>query len=245
MKNRKFIVLGMTLISLLLLGSVVYAATSGISINVDGNYIETDVEPQITEGRTMVPLRAISENFGADVSWDSETRTVEIVSPSKEGFHSGIVLNVDGDDYYLDGPPIEEGAEALDVPGHEWVQTGPSRVVGLHFNTGPFGAEQWWSSDAADGELLYTVDGIIDEWTEEKAENYADRGYVHYHELVSVDDGETFHPDKVVWLKHTARTSFNLDGGPMPEMAHEVTPGIDYEFMPNYMMPYPDSPEEY
>lgn len=242
MKSRKFIVLGMTLIGLLLLSSVVYSAAHVISINIDGNYIETDVEPQITDGRTMVPVRSIAESFGADVSWDAKNRTVEIVSPSREGFHSGIVLNVDGDDYYLDGPPIEEGAEALDVPGHEWVRTGPNRVAGLHFNAGPMGAEQWWSSDASDGELLYTVDGIIDEWTEEKAEQYAEEGYVHYHELVSVDDGE-FHPDKVVWLKHTARTSFNLDGGPMPDMAHEVTPGIDYEFMPNYMMPYPA--EEY
>ena len=64
--------------------------------------------------------------------------------------------------------------------------------------------------------------------------------YVHYHELVSVDDGE-LHPNKVVWLKHTARTSFTFDGGPHADdmEPHEVTPGIDYEFLPNYMMPYP------
>ncbi len=158
--------------------------------------------------------------------------------PDETGFHSGVVLTVDGEDYYFLGPPIYEGAEALDVPGHEWVVAGPDRVVGKHYNTGPFGASQWWSSDAPDGELLYMVDGIIDTWTEEKSQWYYEKGYVHYHELVSVDDG-TLHPDKIVWLKHTARTFFTLDGGPMGEFSHEVTPGIDYEFMPNWNVPYP------
>ena len=89
---------------------------------------------------------------------------------------------------------------------------------------------------------LYIVDGIIDTWTEEKAEWYAAKGYVHYHMLVSVDNG-ALHPDKVVWLKHTARTFFTLDGGPPHhEGYHEVTPGIDYYFMPNYMMEYEGEP---
>ncbi len=87
------------------------------------------------------------------------------------------------------------------------------------------------------------MDGIIDTWTEEKAAWYAAKGYVHYHMLVSVDDGETLHPDKVVWLKHTARTFFTLDGGPPHhEGEHWVTPGIDYEFMPNWDAPYTGEP---
>ncbi len=78
---------------------------------------------------------------------------------------------------------------------------------------------------------------IIDTWSSDKAAAYAARGYVHYHELRKVADG-THHPTKVVWLRHTARTHFTLDGGPHPELSHEVTPGIDYEFIPNGMMPY-------
>ena len=78
---------------------------------------------------------------------------------------------------------------------------------------------------------------IVDTWSAEKAEQYAARGYVHYHELVSIEDG-SLHPNKAVWLKHTARTSFTLDGGPHPEFTHEVRPGVDFEFIPNGMMPY-------
>jgi selenium-binding protein 1 len=153
-------------------------------------------------------------------------------SPAMAKFVHGIVINVDGEDYYLAGPPGEN-----DIPGHDWVQAGPDKLVGKHYNTGPGGAPQWWSSDADDGELLYIVHGVIDTWTTEKADKYASKGYVHYHELVKVDGG-TLHPEKVVWLKHTARTSFTLDGGPRPDLAHEVKPGIDFEFIPNGSVPY-------
>ena len=95
----------------------------------------------------------------------------------------------------------------------------------------------WWTSDAPDGELLFVVDAIIDEWTPDKAAAYAERGYVHYHEFRSVADG-TLHPTKVAWLKHTARTSFYFDGGPHPEHPYGVTPGVDYDFLPNGFMPY-------
>lgn len=152
-------------------------------------------------------------------------------------FVHGIAIEVDGELYYFEGPPDGPNGER-DVPGHTWALTDEANHLrGKHYNTGPFGAPQWWSSDAPDGALLYVVDAIIDTWTPEKAQAYASRGYVHYHELVRVSDG-AFHPTKVVWLKHVARTSFTLDGGPRPDLAHAVTPGVDYEFIPNWSMPY-------
>jgi hypothetical protein len=163
---------------------------------------------------------------------------VVAVPASAQGFVHGIVITVDGEDYYLAGAPDGPGG-AFDIPGHYWVQAGPNQLVGKHYNTGPFPPNnpQWWSSDADDGELLYIVHAIIDTWSAEKADTYASRGYVHYHELIKVSDG-TLHPSKVVWLKHTARTSFDLDGGPHPELAHYVTPGVDYLFIPSGSMPY-------
>lgn len=153
-----------------------------------------------------------------------------------KAFIHSIVIEVDGDDYYLDGAP-DGPNEATDIPGHYWTQAGPRQLVGKHYNTGPFGAPQWWSSDADDGDLLYIVHGIIDTWSPEKATKYASKGYIHYHELVKVSDG-SLHPNKVVWLRHTAVTKFTLDGGPHPELSHLVTPGIDYEFIPNGLTPY-------
>ncbi len=164
-----------------------------------------------------------------------------VLGRANRGFVHGIIIALDGTDYYLAGAP--DGPDgAIDVPGHYWLMAGFRMLIGKHYNTGPFGAPKWWSSDAPDGELLYTVHGIIDTWTQEKAEKYASRGFVHYHEFVEVSDGVTLHPTKVVWLKHTARTSFTLDGGPGapdPPYEHEVSPGVDYEFPNNWMNPYP------
>jgi len=45
---------------------------------VDGVNKETDVEPYISNYRTMLPLRFIVENFGCDVDWDGTEKKVTI-----------------------------------------------------------------------------------------------------------------------------------------------------------------------
>lgn len=47
---------------------------------VDGQVITLDASPFIQSGRTMVPLRFISESLGFQVSWDSINRTVTVTS---------------------------------------------------------------------------------------------------------------------------------------------------------------------
>jgi hypothetical protein len=162
------------------------------------------------------------------------------VTASKEAFVHGIVINVDGTDYYLDGAADGPGG-AYDVPGHFLHMAGPDKLVGEHYNYGPFGESKFWSSDAENATLLYKVSGIIDTWSPEKAGWYAKRGYIHYHELIEVEDPHDKHPTKVVWLKHTAVDKFTFDP-PMAPYPHNVTPGVDYIFMPDYMNPYPPMP---
>ena len=48
---------------------------------VDGILEEMDTPAIIRESRTYVPIRFISENFGYDVEWDNDTRSVLITSP--------------------------------------------------------------------------------------------------------------------------------------------------------------------
>ena len=45
----------------------------------NGEVIELDVPAQVVNNRTLVPVRAISEAFGAEVDWDNDTRTVIII----------------------------------------------------------------------------------------------------------------------------------------------------------------------
>ncbi|MCX8095787.1 MAG: copper amine oxidase N-terminal domain-containing protein [Caldisericia bacterium] len=51
---------------------------------VDGSQLPLDVPPQILNGRTMVPVRFISEGLGAEVGWDGATKTVTITMDSIE-----------------------------------------------------------------------------------------------------------------------------------------------------------------
>ena len=46
--------------------------------SVFGEIKENDVAPLIINGRTMVPVRFISESFGANVAWLDATKTVVI-----------------------------------------------------------------------------------------------------------------------------------------------------------------------
>lgn len=41
--------------------------------------VEIDTAPQIVDGRTFIPIRAVSEILGGSVSWDGPTRTVSIL----------------------------------------------------------------------------------------------------------------------------------------------------------------------
>lgn len=47
-----------------------------INVNIDGYYIVMDTPPIIEKGRTLVPLRAIFEALGAEVTYSSLTKTV-------------------------------------------------------------------------------------------------------------------------------------------------------------------------
>ena len=60
---------------------VVISLRIGSNILVRNNVnITLDVPAQILNGRTLVPVRAIAESFGADVLWDGPTYTVVITS---------------------------------------------------------------------------------------------------------------------------------------------------------------------
>ena len=51
-------------------------AEGDISVIIDGDKLSFDVPPQIINGRTMVPLRAIFEYFGSDVEWNSYSKSI-------------------------------------------------------------------------------------------------------------------------------------------------------------------------
>ena len=48
-------------------------------VNINGEDVEVEKPYIVGEGVTLVPIRVISESFGAEVNWDGETKTVTVV----------------------------------------------------------------------------------------------------------------------------------------------------------------------
>ncbi len=68
-------ILSLLLVIFLISAPLCVSADSEISVLLDGVKIEFDQPPIIINDRTMVPMRAIYEALGAEVSWDGTTRT--------------------------------------------------------------------------------------------------------------------------------------------------------------------------
>ena len=68
-----------------MLVSAVAIANSPIRLIVNGNVVESDVPPQIIDGRTMVPARPLAEALGAKVEWDEENYAVVVTGGVQAG----------------------------------------------------------------------------------------------------------------------------------------------------------------
>lgn len=61
-------------------GKVIEIVIGSTDAEVDGAAVELYKDPFINDGRTMIPLRFVSENFGCDVFWNQDTYTVDIIN---------------------------------------------------------------------------------------------------------------------------------------------------------------------
>jgi len=62
--------------------TVIQLQTGNSKAMINGKEVKLDVPPMVRSGRTFVPLRFISEAFGANVSFDNATRTITILYPA-------------------------------------------------------------------------------------------------------------------------------------------------------------------
>lgn len=100
-----------------------------------------DTPPVIKAGRTLVPVRALTEAYGADVSWDAENKKVTIVKDDKT-----IELYLNQVNAYVNGEQIE-----LDVPA----EIMHSRtVIPLRFILEALGYDVEYDSDADTIEII-------------------------------------------------------------------------------------------
>ena len=112
---RKYIKFFVVPLLAVLLTLTTALAGSEITVLIDGEQIEFEVPPQIMNGRTMVPFRAIFENLGAEVDWDNDTRTAigikdDVVVEAQIG---NTTMCVDGEEKLMDIAPVIVGGRTL------------------------------------------------------------------------------------------------------------------------------------
>ena len=69
-----------------------------VNINIDGKILKTDFKAYNVNGRTFIPIREVTENLGATVSWDNKLKSATVNYGDKN-----LVLQIDSDVVYLDG----------------------------------------------------------------------------------------------------------------------------------------------
>lgn len=117
-------------ISLLMSIGLIAASSSalaqpGVTVLKDGEKLNFEVEPYIDVDVTMVPMRAIFENVGADITWDGETKTVIALYGTGEEQKS-LILQIGCDYAFLNGVKISFNKPAVIVEGSTFV---PLRAV--------------------------------------------------------------------------------------------------------------------
>ncbi|MBQ7901606.1 MAG: copper amine oxidase N-terminal domain-containing protein, partial [Clostridia bacterium] len=112
---KKFtLFLAIAAIAIAMLGITAYAADD-ISVYVLGSKVQFDVQPEIANSRTMVPMRAIFEALGCDVQWDDASKTAVATKGSTtiKLTQGSNVMNVNSSNVLLDAAPYIKDSRVL------------------------------------------------------------------------------------------------------------------------------------
>lgn len=106
-----------------------FTEIDGERIKVHGKHVGFDVPPVIKEGRTLIPVRAITEALGGTVDWNSEDYIVTITSPDGlikiEFFLKDLYEDKNDNDVFDEGDlMVTPGGTIIiyDKDGDDWVQ---------------------------------------------------------------------------------------------------------------------------
>ena len=115
---KKALCLGLALIIMLSVAAI--AKEEPVKIYINKGIIPSDQPPIIKNSRVLVPIRVIAEQLGADVSYDSGEKRVNI---NKDEISMTLVI---GDDTIWYSDKEKSGPVAIDVPAE--IQNGRTMV---------------------------------------------------------------------------------------------------------------------
>ena len=119
------------------------------SITVKDNIIKLEAPAYIKGGKTIIPVRTITEVLGAEVTWDEDTQTVTVVKDN-----TTVVFGINSTTVYVDGVETE-----LDVAPE--ITCGRTYVP-LRFLAETFGLDVTWDGE---NEIIDIDDGTGDDGT--------------------------------------------------------------------------------
>lgn len=112
---KKLLPLMITVSILLGILSFNVSAQENIRVYIDGEKVTFDVPPQIINGRTMVPIRAIAEKLNISIDWIPSDNVVKMQTNTKE-----ISMSIGSNwcecnkySIFLDSPPIVQNGRTL------------------------------------------------------------------------------------------------------------------------------------
>lgn len=124
MKKTNIINLSLLIIMVMLVFSSKTFAASQIKLVLDGKDVTSSAAPIIEKGRTLVPIRFIAEEMGANVDWNGKDRVVTIEKDKK-------IVTLKIDSHLVQYQDEEKSCGLVDIPpkiidGHTFV---PLRLV--------------------------------------------------------------------------------------------------------------------
>lgn len=98
---------------------------AGIGIKVNNQSLEGDDEPQIVDGRTLVPVRTIFEALGANVDWNSNTKTITAKKDK-----TSVVMVINQNSMTVNGKTVNMDTSAMIIDNRTYA---PARYVAEAF----------------------------------------------------------------------------------------------------------------
>lgn len=141
-----------TIFSVVLTVCSVSNSFAGIGIKVNNQPLKGEAQPQIVNGRTLVPVRTIFEALGANVDWDSDTKTIKA---KKDNI--SVVMVISQDYITVNGETVDMDASAMIMGGRTYA---PARYVAEAFD---------YSVDWDSKSKTVLINKVINQTTTEKS----------------------------------------------------------------------------
>ncbi len=179
MKKAKQILAILLALTIMMTSSMAVFASKNITVLIDGEQIDFDVQPTTINDRTMVPVRAIFESLGATVDWDENTKTVTAKREDKT-----VKLTIDSKTMY-----VNDKTKKLDSPATIF---GTRTLVPIRAISEAFGCQVGWDSksslvsiidNASEFTMIYAANNRSRAVQNNSVEDYLDVGWYRDKEL--------------------------------------------------------------